>query len=76
MVRKKDRKKADLKREATFSFINVIGVECFLLEKDDDYFALNKELNQWIRIPKWAYKKYKTEHQKNPQHLQATGITQ
>lgn len=58
MVRKLDRTKADLRSEATCSFTNAGGVECFLLNKGDEYFALNFELNMWVSIPKWAYLHY------------------
>lgn len=58
MVRKKNRKEVDLKTEATCSFINSAGVECFLLKNNDGYFGLSPEQDKWIAIPKWAYEKY------------------
>lgn len=65
MVRKKDRKKADLKSEATHCHINCKGVECFLLKNNEGYFALNFEINRWVAIPKWAFEKYATEIKKS-----------
>ena len=57
MVRKQNRKK-DLRKEATHSFINKIGVVCYGLIKGSEFFALSPEHDKWVAIPKWAFNKY------------------
>lgn len=57
MVRKQNRKE-DLIKQATHSFTNKIGVVCYGLCKDGNYYALTPVADKWVGIPEWAFCKH------------------